>query len=355
MTDLPHTSVSRSSMKQLLKRFGRDVAARMLYVTGVTRPRHYAVGKLTIATFHRVLPQEQIDEYVIPGLAVTPQDFAWCLSLFQRHFDCDTLACAHATAQTSARAGKPPMAITFDDGQIDNYLHAKPVLDRLGIKASFFVPVEAIEEGQPLWHDLLGHHAWQASRAAPERARELFGELGVEYRATRDAARELVESAKSLTPDERLRFCTRVCDAAGSGALPRWDGFMSWKQLRTLASEGHEIGSHSMSHEILPLCDDTQLAREVSRSREIIEQHLQMPVQSFCYPNGDADERTASAVKSGGYLRAVTTRWGLNGPDRSPWLLHRCDMDTAHARDRHGRLSGRRVLWRMSGLYPGLT
>ncbi len=121
-----------------------------------------------------------------------------------------------------------------------------------------------------------------------------------------------------------------------------------------LAEEGHEIGSHSMSHALLPELDEHALRYEIGESRRIIEQNLGIGVFSFCYPNGDADGRVVEMVKNAGYTQAVTTRWGPNPEDRSVFELHRCDLQGTHVRSARGVLSETRLAWRISGLHPGL-
>ena len=129
---------------------------------------------------------------------------------------------------------------------------------------------------------------------------------------------------------------------------------MSWSELRMLSEEGHEIGSHSMSHALLPELDDRALRYEIGESRRIIEQNLGIGVFSFCYPNGDSDGRVVEMVKNAGYTQAVTTLWGPNPEERSVFDLHRCDMQGTHVRSARGVLSEARLAWRISGLHPGL-
>ena len=74
---------------------------------------------------------------------------------------------------------------------------------------------------------------------------------------------------------------------------------MTFEELAALAADGHEIGSHSMTHCMMPECDDRALAYEVSESRRVLQARLAQPVEAFCYPNGDCDARTANAVAQG--------------------------------------------------------
>jgi peptidoglycan/xylan/chitin deacetylase (PgdA/CDA1 family) len=76
---------------------------------------------------------------------------------------------------------------------------------------------------------------------------------------------------------------------------------LSWDELRELAAAGWEVGSHSRTHPRLTRLDDAALAREVSASREDCEQRLGQPCTSIAYPFGDVDARVLAAVDRAGF------------------------------------------------------
>ncbi len=75
---------------------------------------------------------------------------------------------------------------------------------------------------------------------------------------------------------------------------------------------------------------------------------------TFCFSNGATDARVARAVRDAGYTQAATTQWDHSPKSESLWLLKGRDMTSAHSSDRRREPSRARVVWRMSGLYPGL-
>ena len=329
-----------------MKALVRDLIGGALSISGATRPRRFGRGRLTIATFHRVLPEEQRARYPFPMLAVTPEELGWYLDFFREHFLCTTLIGAWTLFNRDAFPERPLLAITFDDAQVDNFAHARPVLAERNLKASFYVPVEAVAEQAPLWHDRLGF----AVVSAVEKGR---ADAVAELCDAEPLADEVVEAAKTWSPEER-RSRVQALEVLGEAEIPEWGRLMTWDELRTLAEEGHEIGSHSMSHALLPQLEGDALTYEVETSKARIEAAIDRPVSSFCYPNGDADDASAAAVQSAGYAAAVTTRWGTNELGQDPYLLRRCDMNAFYARSATGGLSRARLAWRMSGLHPGL-
>ena len=335
-----------------MKTLIRDLLAASLHRLRVTDPAHRSAVRLYIATFHRVLPEEQRSLYPLPGLVVTPDELHWFISYFQHSFDCQRLDAAWRACSRCEPSPRPRLAVTFDDGQLDNYLHAAPVLDRLGVPATFFVPVEAVQRQQLLWHDRMGYAIQRLVRECSDSP--LLTQLGLRCSQAAERPRVGLHRAKLWSPAERLRWIQEA-EERTPNAAPPWDGMMSWSQLRDLVRRGHEIGSHSYTHPILVQCDDRQLEHEVAASRRRLEEELGTEVRSFCYPNGDCDARVVGAVSRAGYQLAVTTRWGDNRPTDDPYALNRHDMVAESSLDRRGRLSAPRLAMRMAGLVRGVN
>ena len=100
-------------------------------------------------------------------------------------------------------------------------------------------------------------------------------------------------------------------------------GFVTWRDVRTLEALGVEVGSHSVSHRDLRSLPDAVLARELVRSRALLEQRLGHPVQWFCYPAGRFDDRVVAATRKAGYVLAVTTVHGRTQDAQHPLRLVR--------------------------------
>src|SRR5215831_16863819 len=83
---------------------------------------------------------------------------------------------------------------------------------------------------------------------------------------------------------------------------------MGHSELRSLASEGFEIGAHGYSHKHLWRLPPEELAQEVGPCKRILEDVLGKEVEMFCYPRGRYDRNTVCAVKQAGYKGARTVR-----------------------------------------------
>lgn len=345
-------------MNSSLRHAMRDLAAEVLFAAGITRPSRVASGRLVIATFHRVLPALQRDQYPFPDLVVTPEELDWFLRFFRRHFDCGTLAESLRKWKTGEPFRRPLLAITFDDGQLDNFLHARSVLDRQETRATFFVTSQGASLDQTLWYDRLGYGVLRLLGRKDGSLERFLTDSGIPESwsalSSKALVSAIVEKGKHLAPAQVDEWLVQLEDHAGHDLRPSWDGMMGWQQLSALARDGHEIGSHTTSHRILTTSSSDEIDLEVTESRRVLQEQLDLSIDSFCYPNGNYDDRAIAALQGAGYTSAVTTAWGLNEPRASLYTLKRCDMVTGHSTRGCGTLSAPRVAWRMSGLHPGL-
>lgn len=343
-----------------IKALARDACGQVLSLSRVTAPAVRLRHKLSIITFHRVLTESQRAIYPLPGLAVTPDELDAHLKFAKRYFRCMSLSAALDLWGDGGYRGPPILAITFDDGQLDNYENALPVLEQNNVTASFYIPSQILVDPSPLWPDALATSIGLLNAASrDQRTEALFtqlhaGDIG-QGSAGRTGIEAALESTKTWSAAQRRDWIGQAQNLLPHPVRPAWDGFMNVRQMKSLMARGHEIGSHSHSHPLLPQCTDEELVTEIMGSKQALEAALDAPVTTFCYPNGSIDARSVDCARKAGYRAAVTTQWGGNSPGSDPFQLKRFDMHAKHAQDRKGRFSPSRLAWRMSGLYPGLT
>ena len=95
-------------------------------------------------------------------------------------------------------------------------------------------------------------------------------------------------------------------------------------EIRTTAAQGHEIGSHSITHPDLTTVSDTQPCRtELVASKSLLENAIGMPVVNFAYPFGAYDARVIAAMKAAGYRSGRSVEEGYNTKlDLEPYDIH---------------------------------
>ena len=100
-------------------------------------------------------------------------------------------------------------------------------------------------------------------------------------------------------------------------------GYLAPAQVRELAERGFEVGSHSMTHRLLTGLGDEEVRRELSESKERLEQWAGRAVEHFSCPGGRWAARVSAAARAAGYRSVATSRVGANGREADPFRLAR--------------------------------
>lgn len=89
---------------------------------------------------------------------------------------------------------------------------------------------------------------------------------------------------------------------------------MGWDELADIRARGVEIGSHALTHRHLAQLTPDEQARELTESRQILQDRLGAPVDHVCYPYGSHDQATLRAAEAAGYVTGVTCQRGAATP-----------------------------------------
>jgi len=189
-------------------------------------------------------------------------------------------------------------AVTFDDAYCNVAREALPVLERLGVPATVFVPTGWAGAGHSVaaWAEM---DPWLAAGPREEAA------------------------------------------------------LMDWDELRALRDAGWEIGSHTVSHPHLTRLGDDELDRELQDSKAEIEDRLGEPCASIAYPFGDVDARVVEATHRAGYRvgGALDTVRDVRERRRSTPLSWR--RIGVYPSDRRARFLAKIALTEWAGRGPG--
>jgi peptidoglycan/xylan/chitin deacetylase (PgdA/CDA1 family) len=98
---------------------------------------------------------------------------------------------------------------------------------------------------------------------------------------------------------------------------------MNEDQVREWLAAGHHIGSHTLSHPFLTKVPRQAAREEITASRKKLEDLFGRPIEHFCYPYGDWNEKVRDVVVEAGYQTACTTDIGINTATDSPFSLRR--------------------------------
>lgn len=307
--------------------------------------------RLWIMMYHRVLPDTDprfaAEE---PGMLVTPAMLEMHLRYLQTHFEIVSLSDWIDAQQRGEVLPDRACAITFDDGWRDNHEFALPLLQQYRVPATVFAVSHMIGTSQRFWPNRIS----EVLQALPANWREHSAhqwlallEVDPLIAATdREAMATLISRAKRLS-DSALQQHLDASEAAlGITADTSTTDLMSWQQLEDMQASGLvNIGSHTCHHQRLDAtCEDALTERELIDSQAHLQQHLQRPVDLFCFPNGDQSPHADRIVRQH-YRGAVTTRHGINSADADPHDLARVSLHVGNS-DTELKLAARLSGWR---------
>lgn len=187
-----------------------------------------------------------------------------------------------------APAPERSVLITFDDGYLNNWVHAHPVLARHGMRAVLFTITGWIGDGP------VRPHAGQG--------------LPLPATPDHDACKKLI--------------------AAGRGD----EAMLRWSEIEAMRAAGtFEFHSHTHTHTRWDkVCGaDTEakrahIARELSDSRETLIQRLGQASDHLCWPQGYFDADYVAAARQAGFRHLYTTDpFGQNTPGADPGHIYR--------------------------------
>ncbi|RNI24545.1 polysaccharide deacetylase family protein [Rufibacter latericius] len=309
-------------------------------------------NRAAVLMYHRIAdPASDIWD-----IAVSPSNFEQQLAYLQKK--CHVIPLSEMAERVATRKIKRnSVAITFDDGYVDNFTVAKPLLEKYNLPATFFISSGNIGQETPFWWDeleqlilfteqlpssfqgldsletvdlreetyltaeiRLKHTSWKACDEAPPTKRaQLFYSLW--------------QHLKPLSYQAQQEVLQRIRDwAAPTGeTLPELKS-MSLNQLQELGQSALiEIGAHTVSHPALAFHDSGYQTREMTENQTFLRETTGQPVNLMAYPFGNYNADTLASVARLKFKAAFTTEEKSIDKHAHPFRLGRYQVKNVPA------------------------
>jgi len=234
------------------------------------------------------------------AINVTPEHFrdqlAWLRAHGYRSLTCDEFAMHLAGTPAPARS----VLITFDDGYLDNYVYAWPLLREYGFHAAIFIVTSWVGDGP---------------------ARPCMGE----------------DAPLPATPDHE------ACKRQIAAGVPV-EAALRWSEIERMRAGGViEFHSHTHTHTRWDKLEgdkkNVRMADELAQSRACLARRLGEVSDHLCWPQGYFDPDYVRIAREAGFRYLYTTRaFGRNRPGSDPASIFRFAV-----RDTSGTSVGRRI------------
>ena len=312
-----------SSHKLFLTRAIKSAAS--IARRSVNFPAAIPAEAINIVAYHRVVRDiAKAEREAIPGLSISGESFQRHCEILGESFEIVTLEEAARILGGAGAARKPLAVITFDDGYLDFYEVAFPILREFGFPATNFLPTNLIGSDKLLAHDRI---FWLLKTAAEKQisirpALEFAGIGYAESLAAINDTKKVCDMLVHLPNAAREKIISALGETLGENfvAYPREYDLLNWKQIEEMQNAGIEFGFHTAHHTVLPLESDKVFETEIVAGKRELERRLNRKVVSIAYPNGAYNERVKRAVAEAGFEIAVTTERKINLPDQADAL-----------------------------------
>ncbi len=263
------------------------------------------------------------------------------IAFFVKHYDVWALSHIPDYLNGTRKLRRDTVIFTFDDGYVDDYRNACPILKKYRVPATFFVASGPLCDRNPYWFDQLGLHLTHLDAQRDFNIvfhDPVFSNLLNLYRQPTDvesqkrAATKIFAYLNSISEERRealldsLAKHSRLRHSMHSAALQ----MLTVSQVIEMVNAGHEIGAHSVTHPVLSRLNQGRVREEIEDALQAMST-LGIKVKSFAYPFGTEDDIGSVApliLEENGIAIGVTTEEKTVSLNDNPRLLPRKVIST---------------------------
>jgi peptidoglycan/xylan/chitin deacetylase (PgdA/CDA1 family) len=198
-------------------------------------------------------------------------------------------------------------SITYDDGSINQFKIAVPIMNALGIPGTFFINTGTLP-GSEYKGKFIGRPVKEIineSKTVPTNKNNVYERASAaRYLGYKGTAEYFTMAGAQMDEgkyDEAFKIMDEVYKKVNNGEFPMEEGsagtvktenVLTWDMAKALAAQGHEFASHMVTHPYMAALDEPNMLYELQKSREEILNHLG-PKYTFSAecPYGTEDER----------------------------------------------------------------
>jgi len=283
-------------------------------------------NKIPIFMYHNVvdeLPNDPLIDYTLLTLTHNFEADIVYLKKYYNIIGIDTL-------DKAVYHDRPSCVITFDDGWLDNYTYAYPVLKKHCVPATIYLTTSFVGSSDLMWFD---------------RVRIIICELTIDdlvikyfntkYNIELESSNCsdinkymlwscLVNLFKSMHPEQISEQINLILSEMGIPFGKVFSRkFLNWEEIEEMGKNDISFGSHCVNHSILTNLTSLEKKNEISLSKEIlINKNINLS-NSISFPNGSYDQEILNLSFEAGYKYLLSASYNRCGTGSSSRLIHR--------------------------------
>lgn len=240
------------------------------------------------------------------------------IEYMKNNFNIVTMEQVIDAVEGKSELSEKALLLTFDDGYIDNYTFAFPILEEFGIQGSFFIPGKTFTTHQLL--DVNKIHYILASADICKLVEDVKKEMdyyrGIEfdYAPTDDLFNEYaVESRFDIKETIFVKrmlqtvLPERLRNTISSNLFEKYVGvseeqlayelYMTEEQIRTMKRHGMFIGLHGYDHYWLGKLPKEQMKKDLDKALDTLDEFIDRKHWVMNYPYGSYNQDVLDYIK----------------------------------------------------------
>lgn len=271
------------------------------------------------------------------------------IDYLKHNFNIVTMEQVMETVRGKSKLPKQALLLTFDDGYIDNYTVAFPILEEFGVQGSFFIPGKTFATHQLLdvnkIHYILAsanimelvedvkekmdyYRGQEFNYAATD---ELFHEYAVADRFDIQETVFVKKMLQTVLPEKlRNRICSDLFEkyVGVTEEQLAYELYMTEEQIATMKRHGMFIGIHGYDHYWLGNLSIEQMQEDISKALDALNGFIDRKSWVMNFPYGSYNQDVLNYIKSEGACIGLTTEVRVADIDRDEALtLPRLDCN----------------------------
>lgn len=260
------------------------------------------------------------------------------LEYMKRTFHVVTMEQVIDAVERNTELPENALLLTFDDGYVDNYIFAMPLLEEFGLQGSFFIPGKTFTTHQLL--DVNKIHYILASadiiklvldvKEAMNRYRgrefdfpptdDLYEQYAIANRFDSKDIIFIKRMLQTVLPERLRNIITSELFEKYVGVTEEqlaYELYMTEDQIRTMKRHGMYIGLHGYDHYWLANLETGQMKKDIDMALEVLDEFIDRKHWVLNYPYGNCNEEVIKYISSKGACLGMTTevRMAVIGKD----------------------------------------
>ncbi|MDD5005987.1 MAG: polysaccharide deacetylase family protein [Candidatus Omnitrophica bacterium] len=254
---------------------------------------------MTTLTYHRILPNlKEGSKYFDKANTVSVEIFEKQLSFLSKHYNILSIKDFLFYLNNSRKLEPRSILLTFDDGSVDCYNYAFPILKKYNLPAIVFLATGYIGTDKVFWWDKI--KTWLRQTDRKEITLRLNGKsrkICLKTETDRIKAYGLFDEYMKQPKTNPDTFLNELKFILGVDNYKLERSAMNWEEVKEMQNFGISFGAHTVNHVNLARLDYENALLEIKESKEIIEDKLGERVKIFAYPYGGENDFLPIHVK----------------------------------------------------------